>query len=224
MARLNTNYSNIANIGGIVGRTYDHYFNKDSQSVYASSATGFEDAIGLIEFSEGVLAELEELKKTDEADYNSKVGPADKFTNKLEEFLGDNKYWETGSGVPVLVQTHVYLIGCQNSFGYNDSTLTDNPVLVNSLDSNITYTALTPNVNDIIVVGIVDRKFNYYYLELTNSTASNTINLKQAIKTMVQNYNDNHEIDIDIITGDDIDISKLVLCQVHLIAAEDTGE
>ena len=153
--KSNANYKDIAVIGGIVGRSYDHLFTVDGKCAYGQSSEGFEKAVGLQEYRKGLVIS-EEDKKYCETIFTSPVS-AD-FVSGL-----DSEIWQWDNDVKLLIP-NIYLNGCQTSFSLeNDSKLTEKGALVSNLEVKLRYTG-TGNNSGIIKFGIVDENLNYKIL------------------------------------------------------------
>lgn len=220
----NEDYKNNATVGGIIGRTIDHFFTADLMSAYNCTGSNpsedimFGYAVGFIEFSEGVKQAFGTERIEEEIAHSNLV-----FLTAVSAFdtTKSPACWQKQLESVKLITSHIYLNGCQTSFGYLETGLSDNGALVSNLDIELKYTGgQTWKNGDKIGFSIVDKKYNYFYLEI--EVSGNTFNLKNLMYNAIATYNANvdNTIKIDILSGENIDTNKLSIVYVTMIEAE----
>lgn len=220
------NYYSDASIGGIIGRSYNHLFNEDKICIYKLSSSGFETSVGNCEFSLGIQAEFNALiNSNDEAkleEYKQKTiyetsNPEDEAfvcfygkendveiinTIKSKEDNFSSTIWPDGE----FIVDHIYLIGCQTSFG----GLSDEATLITSLNFILKYSNATHTTGNKIRITLLDNEGNYILIEQEIIEVSEeSFNLFDQINQYCENN------DIKILEED-----RLIICYVNLIKAE----
>lgn len=210
----NADYHKNATVGGIIGQTKDHLFTQDYMGVFNSSDYGFATAVGFADYREGFI--VSEIEKDFEAVFSPTIS-----SFNTNEAIG---CWKISNEVLSLVTNHIYLSGCQTSFGcLTNNNLSNRGELISSLDIEIRYTSGGYEPTDKIGFGIVDKNFNYFYIE-TETTGNNFV-LQDVLRAAIESYNNNQEnvLKIEIINGSTIDSSLLSTLYVTMVKVEDNA-